>query len=172
MITFRKTLLSMAAIALAAMSFTSCDDANEYADTNTTNPSFSKGDTIIHPASLANSVYQRATGIKRNAMGEEIQGFVESLEFVSADSVVVKMSVGTTNVDTWTDESNTEKEPYYYYTYSEQTGTFEIKKREVDEKGAVSLTTKFMGTAISGTQEFITIVHHGDIPAQTYMVKR
>ena len=153
----------------------SCGDANEYEDTFTDNPSFVNNYTdslkIAHPESVANTTWQRGTGLKTNAYGQDIQGFVESLNFVSADSVAVKMSQSTTE-GTWTDESNTEATPYYEYTYSNVTGRVEILKRVVDEKGKVSKATIFTGVAVSGKQEVMTMVHFGDTPVQTYLVKQ
>ena len=100
-----------------------------------------------------------------------MQGFVESLNFVSADSVSVKMSQGVTE-GTWTDESNTEKTPLYEYKYSNVTGTVEILKRVVNDKGAVTKSTIFTGVAVEGKQTMLTIVHYGDTPVQTYLVKQ
>jgi len=154
-----------------AIGLYSCSDANEYEDTNTNNPTWTENGSTTHPASLANTKYVRASGMKYNAMGEEIQGFVESVEFVSADSVVVKMSQGVTE-GTWVDDSNTTKLPRYYYTYSATTGTVTIIKMVKDDKGKVSPSNLFLGTAISGKQELITIVHYGDTPVQTYLVKQ
>ena len=157
-----------------SVALTSCDDANEYEDTNTDNPSWVTGYNdslqIAHPQSLAGTRWVRGTGLKLNAYGEEVQGFVESLNFVSADSVAVKMSLGTT-AGTWVDESNTDYLPYYEYTYSEKTGSFEILKRVVDDRGAVSKSAIFTGVAVSGTREVITVAHFGDTPVQTYLVK-
>ena len=154
---------------------TSCDDANEYEDTNTDNPSWVQGYNdslqIAHPQSLAGTRWTRGSGLKYNAYGEEVQGFVESLNFVSADSVAVKMSQGTT-AGNWVDESNTQYVPYYEYTYSETTGSFEILKRVVDDRGAVSKSAIFTGVAVSGTREVITVAHFGDTPVQTYLVKQ
>lgn len=150
----------------------SCGDVNEYADTNTDNPSFGSPEGTLHPETLEGAKYVRAHGIKFNAAeGKEVQGFVESVEFTSADSVKVFMSEGTTS-GTWIDDSNDKFQPHYYYTYSSTTGRIDIKKRIVDDKGAVSLNTIFMGTAITGTEELITIVHFGDIPSQTYLKKQ
>ena len=149
----------------------SCSEANEYEDTNTNNPTWSENDSTKHPASLANTKYVRASGMKYNAMGQEIQGFVESVEFVSADSVKVTMKPGCTE-GTWVDDSNTDKLPHYYYTYSATTGTVTIIKMVKDDKGKVSPSNIFLGTATSGKQELITIVHYGDTPVQTYLVKQ
>ena len=100
-----------------------------------------------------------------------MQGFVESLNFISADSVAVKMSQGTTE-GTWTDDSNTEKLPYYEYTYNSGTGSVQILKRTVNDKGAVSKTAIFSGVAVSGTKEVLTLIHYGDTPVQSYLVKQ
>ena len=175
---FKKYLIGFAYL-ICYLSFsialTSCDDANEYEDTNTDNPSWVDGYTdslsIAHPESVANTTWVRGTGMKTNAYGEEIQGFVESLAFVSADSVAVKMSEGKTS-GTWVDESNTANQPYYEYTYSNATGKFEILKRVIDEKGKVSKSAIFTGVAVSGKKEVITIAHFGDTPVQTYLVRQ
>lgn len=160
---------------LLAIGLTSCGDANEYEDVNTDNPSWVNGYTdslsIAHPESIANTTWVRGTGLKTNAYGEEIQGFVESINFVSADSVAVKMSEGKTP-GTWVDESNTESLPYYEYTYSNTTGRIEILKRVTDDKGKVSKSAIFTGVAVSGKQEVITIAHFGDTPVQTYLVRQ
>ena len=172
--TFRNTMIALAALTMG-LTIASCSDANEYADTNTQNPSWVENYTdslkIAHPVSLANTTWVRGTGLKTNAYGVEVQGFVESLNFVSADSVSVKMSQGTTE-GVWTDHSNTEKTPLYEYTYSDATGALQILQRTVNDKGAVSKTPIFSGVVVSGTKEVLTIVHYGDTPAQTYMVKK
>ena len=128
------------------LTLNSCGDANEFEDTNTDNLSwvdnYNDSLKIAHPQSLAGTKWVRGTGIKANAYGQEVQGFVESIDFVSADSVAVKMSQGTTE-GTWVDESNTEYLPYYEYTYSEGTGRVEILKRIVDDKGKVSKSAIF-----------------------------
>lgn len=167
-------MIAMVALT-AGLTIVSCGDANEYEDARTDNPSWVNGynDTlkIAHPETLANSIWVRGTGIKKNAYGEDVQGFVESLNFVSADSVSVKMSQGVTE-GTWTDESNTEKTPLYEYKYSNVTGTVEILKRVVNDKGAVTKSTIFTGVAVEGKQTMLTIVHYGDTPVQTYLVKQ
>ena len=153
---------------------TACDDANEYEDANTANPSwvshYNDSTAVPHPDTLANTRWVRGTGIKKNAYGQEVQGFVESLDFVSADSVAVKMSQGTTE-GTWVDDSNTEKLPLYEYDYSSTTGKLKIKQRVVN-KGKVTKNDIFEGVAVSGQMETITIVHYGDTPSQTYLVKQ
>ena len=167
-------MIAMVALT-AGLTIASCGDANEYEDARTDNPSWVNGynDTlkIAHPETLANTIWVRGTGIKKNAYGEDVQGFVESLNFVSADSVSVKMSQGVTE-GTWTDESNTEKTPLYEYKYSNVTGTVEILKRVVNDKGAVTKSTIFTGVAVEGKQTMLTIVHYGDTPVQTYLVKQ
>ena len=168
---FRKHLIGLSFIIChlsLSVALVSCTEANEYEDSTTDNPSWSNA---THPASLANAKYVRGTGIKVSAFGQEVQGFVESLDFVSADSVAVKMSQGLTE-GTWTDESNTTKVPLYEYAYNNADGKIEINKRTVDDNGKVSKTVIFMGTADSGKKELITIVHYGDTPAQTYLVKQ
>lgn len=165
--TFRKPVIVLMAVAMA-VGLASCTDANEYDDANTDNPSWSDAS---HPESLANTKYVRTSGIKTNAYGEDVQGFVESLTFVSADSVSVKMSEGATQGE-WTDESNTDRVPLYEYTYNTADGKIEIKKTVKDDNGKVSKTVIFTGTALSSNRELITIVHFGDTPAQTYLVKQ
>lgn len=163
--------LPLVGVALLA----SCGDANEYEDAWTDNPSFVQNYNdsieIAHPESVANTMWVRGKGIKKNVYGQDVQGFVESLNFVSADSVAVKMSQGATE-GTWTDESNTEKNPYYEYTYSPVTGRVDVLKRVVDDKGKVSKSSIFTGIAVSGSQEVMTVVHFGDTPVQTYLVKQ
>ena len=172
--TFKKSMVAAVAV-LFAVSIASCGDANEFEDTNTANPSwvdnYTDSTAVPHPETLASTKWVRGSGIKFNAYGEEIQGFVESLDFVSADSVAVKMSEGTTS-GTWVDESNTANLPYYEYNYSNRTGKVEILKRVVDEKGKVSKSAIFTGVAVSGTKEVITMSHFGDTPVQTYLVKQ
>lgn len=171
---FKKTMMACMAV-LMGVSITSCGDANEYEDARTDNPSwvdrYTDSLNIAHPETIANTKWVRGTGIKKNAYGEEIQGFVESLDFVSENSVVVKMSEGTTS-GTWVDDSNTEDQPYYEYKYSSMTGTVEIIKITRDEKGSPSPTTIFTGVAVIGKKEVLTIVHFGDTPVQTYLVKQ
>ena len=113
----------------------------------------------------------RATGLKVNAYGDDVQGFVESVNFVSADSVAVKMSQGTTE-GTWIDDSNTKKLPYYEYTYSNVTGKVEILKLTKNDKGAITKSAIFTGVAVGGSREVMTLVHYGDVPLQTYLVKQ
>lgn len=117
----------MAAVVVLA----SCSDANEYKDARTDNPSWVKNwnDTlnVPHPESVANSTWLRGSRMKVNAMGEEIQGFIESVKF-EADSVAIKMSEGVT-AGTWTDESNTPSNPLYEYTYSPVTARWKFSNR-------------------------------------------
>ena len=171
---FKKTMMACMAV-LMGTSITSCGDANEYEDARTDNPSWVDhyNDTlsISHPETLANTKWVRGTGLKVNAYGEEVQGFVESLDFVSADSVAVKMSQGATE-GTWdVDDSNSEQVPYYEYTYSSRTGVLEIKKVVYTDKGR-DTPTIFTGVAVSEKREVLTILHYGDTPAQTYLVKQ
>ena len=172
--TFKKTIVAGAVILMGACMI-SCSDANEYEDAFTDNPSWVNSYTdslkISHPETMANTQWVRGSGLKINAYGEEVQGFVESLNFVSADSVSVKMSQGATE-GTWTDESNTEKTPLYEYKYNNMTGTVEILKRVVNDKGAVTKQTIFHGIAVNGQQTILTIVHYGDSPIQTYLVRQ
>lgn len=173
--TFRMTMIAAMALLFGAGLASSCGDANEYEDANTDNPSWVKNynDTmkIAHPESLASTIWVRGTDIKKNAYGKEVQGFVESLRFITADSVAVKMSQGATE-GVWVDDSNTERTPYYEYTYSNTTGRVEILKTTKDDKGKVSKTSIFTGVAVSGKQEVLTIAHYGDTPVQSYLVKQ
>ena len=172
---FRNIMLAAMTLLFGASMVSSCSDANDYEDTNADNPSWVNGYNdslkIAHPETVANTKWVRGTGLKTNAFGDDVQGFVESLDFVSADSVAVKMSQGTTQ-GTWVDESNTEATPYYEYTYSNTTGRVEILKMTKDDKGKVSKTTIFIGVAVQGKREVLTIVHYGDTPVQTYLVKQ
>lgn len=171
---FRFSIIAAMAL-FAGISITSCTDAGDYNDSNTDNPSwvdkYTDSLVIAHPETLAGTTWTRGTGLKKNAYGEEIQGFIESLNFVKEDSVAVKMSEGAT-AGTWKDESNTEKTPYYEYKYSNVTGTVEIMKESKNEKGAVTKTTIFTGVAVNGKQQVMTVVHYGDIPVQTYLVQQ
>ena len=165
----------MAAVALLmGISITSCTEANEYDDADTSNMSwvdnYTDSTAVPHPESLASTTWVRGIGVKTNAYGKEVQGFVESLNVVSADSVSVKMSQGST-AGTWVDDSNTEKLPLYEYDYSASTGKVQILQRTVN-KGQVTKKAIFVGVAVSGTLDVITIVHYGDTPAQTYLVRQ
>jgi hypothetical protein len=170
-----KTIRCLCVLGLMGSLCAACSDANEYEDSWTNNPSWVDGYTdslkIAHPESVANTQWVRASGFKTNAYGEEVQGFVESLNFVSDDSVSVKMSQGLT-AGTWVDESNTDHLPYYEYTYSNLTGKLEILKKSKTEKGAVTKTTIFTGVVVSGNREVLTIAHFGDTPVQTYLVRQ
>jgi len=154
------------AISLSVV-LTSCSDANEYEETNTNNPKLGN----IHPDSLSGTTWVRAVGFKKNAMGQEVQGFVDTLKFVSADSVYVKMSEGATK-GTWNDDSNTAALPYYEYTYAKASGAIEILKRTVNDKKDVSKTAIFIGQAATGKKDVIVIAHYGDTPVQTYLTKQ
>ena len=157
--------ITMAAVSLLmGISFTACSDATEYKDAKTNNPSFGNS----HPESVVNTKWVRGSGIKFNAEGKEIQGFVESMEFISEAEVVVKMSQGVTE-GTWLDESNTEAMPTYKYTYSNTTGNIEIKKTVKDDKGKVSDVEVFRAVV---SDNILTIAHYGDVPLQTYLVKQ
>lgn len=101
---FNKSLLAIAAFTMT-IGFVACEDANEFEDARTDNPAWVEDYTdsldIAHPDSLAQQLWVRGQGIKFNAYGEEIQGYVESMEFITKDSVVVKMSEGTTAGKLW-----------------------------------------------------------------------
>jgi len=170
----QKTMVSVVAV-LMGVCLGACSDANEYADTNTANPSWVEkySDTlkIAHPESLVNTTWVRGTDIKKNAYGQNVQGFVEKLYFVKEDSVVVTMSQGTTE-GTWVDDSNTEAMPMYEYNYSNKTGSLEIKKQTRDDKGNLTKTNIIVGVVVSDKREGITVVHYGDTPVQTYLVRQ
>ena len=170
---FRLSIITVVT-SLLGLGMVSCSKDNEYEDTNTDNPSwvdnYSNSQEVSHHDALTGTKWVRASGVKKNAYGEEVQGFVESLDFVKADSVIVKMSQGTTE-GTWVDESNTEATPMYEYTYSAQTGRFEILRVVKDDKGNKTNSKIMIGVAVKGKTEGITIVHYGDTPNQTYLVK-
>lgn len=164
------------ATVLAGVSLGSCSEACDYLDNDTNNPSwvqnYNDSTAVPHPETLAGTNWERQSGLKVNVYGEDVQGFVESINFVSADSCAVKMSEGATK-GTWVDESNTDELPYYAYEYSDVTGAFKIKKSEVDDKGKVSLKDILVGVAVKGTkQNIITVAHYGDIPVQSYLVQK
>ncbi len=171
---FRNTMIALVALT-AGLTIASCGDANEFADTNTAPLSWVDNYTdslkISHPETLVNTRWVRSAGLKKDVYGNEVQGFIESLNFVREDSVVVVMSQGATE-GTWVDESNTEAIPMYEYSYSSKTGSIEIKKVAKDDKGNLTKKNIIVGVAVSGKQEGITAVHYGDIPVQTYLVKQ
>lgn len=167
---------------LAGATLGSCSDACDYLDTNTDNPSWvpNYNDTVPvpHPEKIEGTKWVRESGLKKNAFGEDVQGFVESINFVTKDSCEVKMSEPTfpahfnsQNI-TWLDESNTERLPQYYYEYSKVTGSVSIKKSEKDDKNKVIIKEIFVGVAVSGSREVMTIAHFGDTPVQSYLVKK
>lgn len=172
--TFRKIIVASMAI-LVGVSFTSCGDANDYKDAYTDNPSwvgnYTDDENVSHPDELTGTKWVRGTGIKTNVYGEEIQGFVESLDFVKSDSVIVVMSQGATE-GTWVDDSNTEDVPKYEYAYSNITGKFEIMKEVKDSKGNKTKSKILIGVAVNGQQQGITVVHYGDTPIQTYLIRQ
>ncbi len=171
----KKSIIGAMAL-LLGIGFTACSDANEYGDTNTQNPSWVKKYTdslaISHPETLANTCWVRGSGLKYNAYGKEVQGYVDTLNFVTVDSVYVKMSQGVTEGTMGADDSNVKNGPLYEYTYAQPSGKFQILKRTVDDKGKVSKTAIFTGVAVSGELDVITVVHFGDTPIQTYLVKQ
>lgn len=170
---FDKTILAGAAMLTLALGFTACEDANEYEDAWTNNPSWANSGEVAHPESLGGTIWLRGRGIKFNAYGEEIQGFVESLEFVADNAVVVKMSQGKTEGTMGADETNTADNPYEC-EYVKETGSLKIKKEYVDDKGNHSKKTIFEGVVVSGTKygDMITLAHYGDTPVQTYLVRK
>lgn len=178
---FYQSVLAIVALMIGTC-IISCSDANEYEDALADNPSwvenYNDSLQISHPETVANTQWARATGLKTNVYGDEVQGFVESLNFYCADSVIVKMSAPEIpatmdkSVITWVDDSNTEKVPSYEYTYSNVTGKVDILKMTKDEKGKVSKTTIFTAIVTSGTKEVLTVCHFGDTPVQTYLVRK
>ena len=90
---FRLSIITVVT-SLLGLGMVSCSKANEYEDTNTDNPSwvdnYSNSQEVSHHDALTGTKWVRASGVKKNAYGEEVQGFVESLDFVKADSVIVK----------------------------------------------------------------------------------
>lgn len=173
---FNKSLL-VGAASLMAVGFVACEDANEFEDVRTDNPSWVKDYTdsldIVHPDSLAQQLWVRGEGIKFNALGEEVQGYVESMEFITKDSVVVKMSEGKTAGTMGVDDSNTRENPYEY-EYVSETGVLNVMKLVKDEKGNISKVAVFVGVAVSGTKhgDMLTVVHYGDTPAQSYLIRK
>lgn len=168
---FNKSLLAGAALMLA-VGFVACEDANEFEDARTDNPSwagkYNDSLDIAHPDSLAQQSWVRGHGIKYNALGEEVQGYVESMNF-TADSVTVKMSEGTTKGTWGVDDSG-----IYEYEYIHETGTLTVLKSVKDDKGNLSKVALFVGIAVSGSKQhgdILTVVHYGDTPAQTYLVR-
>ena len=85
--TFKKSIVAgvfyLLLLSFSPLLLTSCSDANEYEDAYTNNPSWVDGYTdslkIAHPQTLANTSWVRGSGLKVNAYGEDIQGFVESM---------------------------------------------------------------------------------------------
>lgn len=173
---FNKSFLAGATL-LLAVGLVACEDACEYDDSKTDNPSWVNGYTdslqIAHPDSLAGQVWVRGEGIKFNAYGEEVQGYVESMEFFSKDSMFVTMSKGVTAGTMGVDHSNTRENPYKY-EYVKETGNLNVVQTVIDDKGRRSEVTIFSGIAVSDTKfgDMLTVVHYGDTPAQTYLVRK
>lgn len=176
----------LAGLFLGGLALASCSDANEYKDYNSDNPSFvpnyTDSTSVEHPDSLAGYTYERAAGIKTNAFGKDIEGYVEKIVFES-DSAIVTMSVDSATINqipntyTWYDDSNTDETPKYEYTYSATTGNIEILKKVTDDKGNVSKSTAFTGVALTGTYknepiEVLVVSHYGDVPSQTYLIRQ
>lgn len=191
---FKKSIFAVLAVVAGISLTTACSEANEYEDSYTDNPSWVDGYTdsltIAHPQSLAGTVWVRSLGLKTDVYGRDVLGFVESVNFISADSVAVKMSDnfqayfsnpgivleevisdGTLNGN-WTNESNSEALPYYEYTYAATTGRVEILKMVRDDKGNISKSAVFVGIVVSGKRDVITLSHFGDTPVQTYLVRQ
>ncbi len=168
---FNKSLM-MGATLLLAVGFAACEDACDYDDAYTDNPSWSNGQELAHPDSLTGQVWVRGEGIKFNAYGEEVQGYVESMNFFSADSMFVTMSKGTTSGTMGVDHSNTRENPYKY-EYVKETGSLNVVQTVIDDKGRRSEVTIFSGVAVTGTKfgDMLTVAHYGDTPVQTYLVR-
>ncbi len=174
---FKKIVPAIAAVLLSSC-FMACSDANEYEDFNDKNWSsqetqYNDSAKYTHPESLTGTYWVRGTGFKFNAYGEEIQGYVESIDFVDDTYVVVRMSKGILpesikNTAVWVDDSNTDKLPQYEYKYAANSGSVEILKEIVDEKGKVSKVAIFTAVAVGET---VVVSHYGDTPSQTYMVR-
>lgn len=167
--TLKKSILVFAAIFMGVC-FAACTDANEYEDTDTSNPTM--GDS--HPETIESSTWVRAQGVKFNAYGEEIQGYVDTLKFISDTEVIVSMSEGKIPesmkpTKQMVDDSNDESNPTYEYTYNNNNGEINIQKVTVNSKGAVSKTTLFLGVA-SGN--YVVVSHFGDTPSQSYLVRK
>ena len=167
---FKKSVLAISTL-MMGFALAACSDACDYLGADTNNRAFGEE----HPASVANTVWVRTAGIKTNAYGEDVQGFVESIDFYREDSCVVKMSEPqfpanfSSSIITWVDESNTASTPRYEYTYSDITGKIEILKEVKDDKNRVSKTVIFSGVAAGNV---VTIAHFGDTPVQTYLTKK
>lgn len=177
---FKKSIFALATV-LAGTCLTACNDANEYEDAITDNPSwagrYNDSLKIAHPESVADSYWVRGTGLKVNANGEEIQGYVESLDFIDDTYVVVRMSQGQIpesikeSAVMPVDDSNSDAYPKYEYTYSPITGAIDILKEVKDDRNRVSKVVLFSAVAVGGEKDIITVAHYGDIPVQTYMVR-
>lgn len=176
---FKISIVAFVAL-FAGISFVACTDANEYEDVNTSNKSFVNGYTdslkIDHPETLANTSWVRGNGIKVNAYGEEVQGYVESIEFDEEGTVVVKMSKGSipssmSATATWKDDSNTESTPKYDYSYNSETGAIEISITEIINKKPTK-NVLFTAIVTNVTNPVMTVSHYTDTPSQTYLVKK
>lgn len=181
--TFKKSVLAIFAVAVAAV-FTACSDANEYGDSNTTNPTWGSE----HPASISGSVWNRTAGLKTNAYGQDVMGYVASVDFYREDSCIVAMSDKDANgnkINTdaqgkdlfstavWVDDSNSESLPRYSYEYNETSGALSIFKVTYDSKNKATKTVVFTGVvAESNGKAVMTISHTSDTPSQTYLVKK
>ena len=169
----KKSIFALLAI-LMGVCFTACSDANEYEDSYTDNMAWGS----LHPKSLEGTSWVRANGAKVNAYGEEVQGFVEAVNFISETECVVKMSKGIVpesmkNSVVWVDDSNTEDLPFYEYNYNNTTGEINIMKVTTDSKGKVSKTSLFIAVAnIGGFGPMMTVSHFGDTPSQSYLTKK
>jgi len=174
--TFKNKALALATAIFAVAGLAACADANEYKDAYTANPSWisetwTDSTAVSHPESLTGTTWVRGTGLKYNAFGQDVQGYVQYLDF-ETDTVTVTMNepdgIASLGFDvTWVDETGT-----YEYTYSNVTGKVDILKTVVDEKGKVSKSTIFSGIVVIGTKTVMTISHFGDTPTQTYLVQQ
>lgn len=189
----KKYIFAVAAIAMGAC-FTACSDANEYEDANTSNPSwvqdYNDSLKIQHPESIAGTKWVRNTSLKTNAYGQEICGYVESVDFFNADSVAIIMSDTLANgkkincdangkaifsTATWKNESNTKANPGYIYTYNPTSGAIDIVKTSTDSKGKVTKTTVFSAVVVTGTNgkpTVLTVSHTTDTPIQSYLTQQ
>ncbi len=163
---------------LATTAFVACNDANEYEDTNTDPYSavtnYNDSLTIAHPETLSGTTWQRTNGINVNVYGENVQGYIESVQFIDDTYCVVTMSEpedipsSISNSATWLDETTTEDAPYEY-AYSNVTGSVDIYSYVEDSKGNKSRTNIISGVAVNGNQTILSLSHFGDVPQTSYL---
>ncbi len=164
---------------LATTAFVACNDANEYEDTNTDPYSavtgYNDSLTIEHPSTLSGTTWLRASGLNVNAYGEDVQGYIESVQFIDETYCVVVMSEpdnpsSISNSATWLDESNTDDDPNYEYNYSSANGSVDIYSYVEDSKGNISRTNIMSGSVVIGNQTVLSIAHFGDTPQTSYLL--